>query len=155
MIAAARAQNIRLADDDTWSDIFSRVLVERIEPHLGLGAPTLLYEYPLPEAALARPAADPRVAQRFELYACAIELANGYGELTDPAEQHRRFDQSMMEKERIYGTRYPVDPDFIAALGSMPQASGIALGFDRFVMLATGATHIEQVLWVPVKGPNQ
>jgi elongation factor P--(R)-beta-lysine ligase len=155
MIAAARAQNIRLADDDTWSDIFSRVLVERIEPRLGLGAPTLLYEYPLPEAALARPATDPRVAQRFELYACGVELANGYGELTDPAEQRRRFDQSMMEKERIYGMRYPVDSDFIAALGSIPQASGIALGLDRLVMLATGATHIEQVLWVPVTGPDQ
>ena len=96
-----------------------------------------------------------RVAQRFELYVSGVELANGYGELTDPAEQRRRFDRSMAEKERIYGTRYPVDPDFIAALGSMPQASGVALGFDRLVMLAAGATHIEQVLWVPIAGPNQ
>ena len=154
MIAAARAQNIRLAGDDTWSDIFSRVLVERVEPRLGLGAPALLDEYPLPEAALARPAGDPRVAQRFELYACGIELANGYGELTDPAEQLRRFDLSMAEKERVYGVRYPIDPDFIAALASMPPASGIALGFDRLVMLATGATHIEQVLWAPVASPD-
>ncbi|HWP25536.1 MAG TPA: EF-P lysine aminoacylase EpmA, partial [Xanthobacteraceae bacterium] len=95
--AAAGAAGIRLADDDTWSDIFSRVLVERIEPHLGCSAPTILYEYPAPEAALARPASDPRVAQRFELYACGIELANGYGELTDPAEQRRRFDAAMRE----------------------------------------------------------
>jgi lysyl-tRNA synthetase class 2 len=150
MMAAARAANIRIADDDTWSDIFSRVLVERIEPRLGIGAPTLLCEYPLPEAALARPAVDPRVAQRFELYACGVELANGFGELTDPAEQRRRFEAAMDEKQRRYGTRYPIDPDFLAALAAMPQASGIALGFDRLVMLATGAARIEQVLWAPV-----
>jgi lysyl-tRNA synthetase class 2 len=150
---AARAVGIRLADDDTWSDIFSRVLVEKIEPRLGIGAPTLLDEYPLPEAALARPTADPRVAQRFELYACGVELANGYGELTDPDEQRRRFEAAMAEKERRYGVRYPIDPDFIAALAAMPPASGIALGFDRLVMLATGATRIEQVLWAPVADP--
>lgn len=148
--AAAGAAGIRLADDDTWSDIFSRVLVERIEPHLGCGTPTILYEYPAPEAALARPASDPRVAQRFELYACGIELANGYGELTDPAEQRRRFDAAMREKERRYGARYPIDEDFISALAAMPPASGIALGFDRLVMLATGADRLEQVLWAPV-----
>jgi lysyl-tRNA synthetase class 2 len=150
MIAAARAANIRIADDDTWSDIFSRMLVERIEPRLGIGAPTLLCEYPLPEAALARPAADPRVAQRFELYACGVELANGFGELTNPAEQRRRFEAAMAEKQHRYGMRYPIDPDFLAALAVMPQASGIALGFDRLVMLATGAARIEQVLWAPV-----
>jgi lysyl-tRNA synthetase class 2 len=155
MIAAARAANIRLADDDTWSDIFSRVLVEKIEPNLGVGKPTLLYEYPLSEAALAKPATDPRLAQRFELYACGVELANGYGELTDPAEQQRRFDAAMTEKERRYGARYPVDRDFIAALGAMPEASGVALGFDRLVMLASGATRIEQVLWAPVADPDQ
>jgi lysyl-tRNA synthetase class 2 len=150
MIAAARAANIRIADDDTWSDIFSRVLVERIEPRLGIGAPTLLCEYPIPEAALARPAADPRVAQRFELFACGVELANGFGELIDPAEQRRRFEAAMDEKQRRYGRRYPIDQDFLAALAAMPQASGIALGFDRLVMLATGAARIEQVLWAPV-----
>jgi lysyl-tRNA synthetase class 2 len=147
---AARAGGIRVAADDTWSDIFSRVLVERVEPKIGNGRPTLLTEYPLSEAALARPAADPRVAQRFELYACGVELANGFGELTDPAEQRRRFDQDMDEKERRYGERYPIDEDFLAALGRMPPASGIALGFDRLVMLASGATQIEQVLWAPV-----
>ena len=146
MIAAARAQNIRLANDDTWSDIFSRVLVEWIEPRLGLGTTTLLDEYPLPEAALARPAADPRVAQRFELYACGVELANGYGELTDPAEQRRRFDQSMTRKNAsmacaIRRSGFHRRPRRHAAGG------GIALGFDRLVMLATGATRIEQVLW--------
>jgi lysyl-tRNA synthetase class 2 len=150
LAAAARAANIQIADDDTWSDIFSRVLAERIEPRLGLGEATLLDQYPMPEAALARPAVDPRLAQRFELYACGVELANGFGELTDAAEQQRRFEAAMAEKERRYGERYPVDPDFIDALGAMPEACGIALGFDRLVMLATGASRVEQVLWVPV-----
>lgn len=148
---AARANGIQVADDDTWSDIFSRVISERIEPNLGIGRPTLLADYPLAEAALARPlATDPRFAERFELYVCGVELANGFGELTDAAEQRRRFEAWMAEKERRYGERYPLDEDFLAALGRMPQASGIALGFDRLAMLASGATRIEQVLWAPV-----
>ncbi|THD66912.1 EF-P lysine aminoacylase EpmA [Phenylobacterium sp.] len=151
LIAAAKGQGIRIADDDTWADVFSRVLVEKIEPNLGRGRATILCEYPVSEAALARPtAADPRVAERFELYACGVELANCFGELTDPAEQRRRFEVEMAEKVRVYGERYPIDEDFLAALGSMPEASGGALGLDRLVMLVTGARHIEQVLWAPV-----
>ncbi|MGE3149285.1 MAG: EF-P lysine aminoacylase EpmA [Pseudorhodoplanes sp.] len=149
---AATRSGIRLADDDTWSDIFTRVMVERVEPRLGIGRPTFLYEYPSPEAALAQKTADPRVAQRFELYVCGVEIANGFGELTDPVEQKERFESAMAEKERIYGERYPVDPDFLAALAAMPPACGVALGFDRLVMLATGAARIEQVLWAPVAG---
>lgn len=151
LAAGARAAGIRLAEDDTWADIFSRVLVERIEPHLGMGRATILCEYPIPEAALARPkASDPRVAERFELYACGVELANAFGELTDAGEQRRRLLAEMDEKQRVYGERYPLDEDFLAALAQMPQASGSALGFDRLVMLATGAERIEQVLWVPM-----
>ncbi|MBB6223655.1 EF-P lysine aminoacylase EpmA [Rhizobium leguminosarum] len=142
---------MRVADDDGWADLFSRVLVEKIEPHLGFGRITILDEYPVSEAALARPSArDPRVAERFELYACGVELANGFGELTNAAEQRRRFEIEMAEKARIYGETYPIDEDFLAALSLMPEASGIALGFDRLVMLATGASRIDQVLWAPV-----
>jgi elongation factor P--(R)-beta-lysine ligase len=151
LAAAASERGIRTAQDDTWSDVFSRVLVEKIEPRLGHGRATILKEYPVAEAALARPNPDdPRVAERFELYACGVELANGFGELTDAAEQRRRFALEMDEKERVYGERYPLDEDFLAALEEMPPASGIALGFDRLVMLATGAQRIEQVLWAPV-----
>jgi elongation factor P--(R)-beta-lysine ligase len=147
----ASAANIRVSGDDTWSDIFSRVMVERVEPRLGLDRLTILHEYPAPEAALARVKPDdPRVAERFELFACGIELANGFGELTDAAEQRRRFSAAMAEKERLYGERYPVDEDFLAALDIMPEASGCALGLDRLVMLATGTARIEQVLWTPV-----
>jgi elongation factor P--(R)-beta-lysine ligase len=155
LAAAAAASGIQTAADDTWSDIFSRILVERVEPQLGIGAATLLDQYPMPEAALARPTVDPRLAQRFELYACGVELANGYGELTDAAEQRRRFEAAMAERQRRYGERYPIDPDFLAALSAMPEACGIALGFDRLVMLATGAPHIERVLWAPVAGDTR
>lgn len=142
---------MRVAEDDGWADLFSRVLVEKIEPHLGFGRVTILDEYPVSEAALARPSAgDPRVAERFEVYACGVELANGFGELTNAAEQRRRFEIEMTEKVRIYGEAYPIDEDFLAALAIMPEASGIALGFDRLVMLATGASRIDQVLWAPV-----
>lgn len=153
LAAAARGQGVRVAVDDTWADVFSRVLVEKIEPHLGRDRATILCEYPVSEAALARPkAADPRVAERFELYACGVELANCFGELTDATEQRRRFEAEMAEKHRVYGDRYPIDEDFLAALAVMPQASGGALGLDRLVMLATGAERIEQVLWAPVAG---
>ncbi len=151
LAAAARGAGLRIAGDDTWADVFSRVLVERIEPILGDGRPTILCEYPVSEAALARPSLrDPRVAERFELYACGVELANCFGELTEPAEQRRRFGLEMDEKARIYGERYPIDEEFLSALAHMPPASGAALGFDRLVMLATGAAHIDQVLWTPV-----
>jgi lysyl-tRNA synthetase class 2 len=149
--AQARATGVRVAADDTWADVFSRIIVEKVEPNLGHGRPTILCEYPVSEAALARPKpSDPRVAERFELYACGVELANCFGELTDPAEQRRRFEIEMAEKQRLYGETYPIDEDFLAALALMPPASGGALGFDRLVMLATGAGRIEQVLWTPV-----
>lgn len=151
LAAAAKSAGVRVSDDDNWADIYSKVLVERIEPKLGMGRPTILCEYPISEAALARPkAADPRVAERFELYACGVELANAFGELTEPVEQRRRFEAEMDEKDRVYGERYPIDEDFLAALPHMPDACGSALGFDRLVMLATGAERIEQVLWTPL-----
>jgi lysyl-tRNA synthetase class 2 len=151
LAAAAKKSGIAFGDGDDWGDIFSRILVECVEPALGNGRATILNEYPLPLAALARakPGSD-RIAERFELYACGVELANGFGELTDAAEQHRRFIAAMDEKERIYGERYPLDEDFLQALAAMPPAVGVALGFDRLVMLTTGAQNIEQVLWAPV-----
>ncbi len=142
---------VRRAADDTWSDLLSRVLAERVEPHLGIGRVTILDRYPAAEAALARRVGDdPRLAERFEVYACGVELANGFGELTDPVEQRRRFGMEMDEKARVYGERYPLDEDFLAALEIMPPACGIAMGFDRVVMLATGAPRIDDVMWVPV-----
>ncbi len=150
LAAQAEAIGLRVVEDDSWSDLFSKILSAKIEPRLGRGRATLLVDYPAPEAALARLQKDARFAEKFELYVCGVELANGFGELTDPAEQRRRFEAEMEERQKIYGNSYPIDPDFLEALASMPEASGIALGFDRLVMLATGADHIEQVIWTPV-----
>jgi lysyl-tRNA synthetase class 2 len=150
---AVRA-GIAIADNDNWGDIFSRVLAERVDPHLGIGRATILYEYPLPLAALARakPGSN-MVAERFELYICGVEVANAFGELNDAREQRVRFEAAMAEKEKLYGESYPIDEEFLSALERMPPASGIALGFDRLVMLATGAQRLDQVIWTPVVEP--
>jgi elongation factor P--(R)-beta-lysine ligase len=143
--------HVRHAADDTWSDMLSRVLSEKVEPKLGNGRVTILDQYPAAEAALARRVpGDDRVAERFEVYACGVELANGFGELTHAGEQRRRFEVEMAEKARVYGESYPLDEDFLASLEIMPSAAGIAMGFDRVVMLATGAPRIEDVMWTPV-----
>ena len=154
LAAQARKIGLRVSGDDSWSDLFSKILSEKIERRLGHGRLTVLIDYPASEAALARrKPEDARLAERFELYGCGVELANAFGELTDAAEQRRRFEAEMAERQRVYGESYPIDADFLDALAIMPEASGIALGFDRLVMLATGAQKIEQVLWAPVAQP--
>ena len=146
--ALAAQSPVAFQEDESWSDIFSRILVEKVEPQLGNERLTVFYEYPACEAALARVCPrDARVAERFELYAAGVELANGFGELTDAAEQRRRFEEEMEIKQRVYGERYPIDDELLAALALMPESSGVALGMDRLIMLATGATRIEQVQW--------
>lgn len=152
MRAACAAIGVRVDDGDSWDDLYFRAVLEKVEPHLGLGAPCILYDYPVHMAALSRrkPGA-PHLAERFELYACGVELANAFSELTDAAEQARRFAADMALKKRLYGYDYPVDADFIAALEhGLPDCAGIALGIDRLVMLLTGAERIEEVLWLPV-----
>jgi lysyl-tRNA synthetase class 2 len=138
---------------DSWEDIFFRVLLNRVEPWLGIGAPTFLNGYPREQAALARmDPSEPAIAERLELYVCGLELANGFGELTDAFEQRARFRRDQAEKQRLYGVSYPVPDSMLAALDrGMPRTSGMALGFDRLVMLATGANRIEDVLWLPME----
>ncbi len=152
-LAAAAGRQVRIADDDTWSDIFSKVLVEHVEPNLGQGRLTVLFEYPAPEAALARAKpSDPRVAERFEVYACGVELANGFGELTDPDEQRRRFTGRWTKSNAAMASAIRWTRIFWRRVGRMPEASGVALGFDRLVMLASGASRIDQVVWTPPAG---
>jgi len=153
LASAADPLGIRPHDGDSWEDLFFRIMLDRIEPHLGVGRPTFLADYPVSMAGLARPKPeDPRLAERFELYACGVELANAFGELTDPVTQRQRFMADMDLKERLYGERYPIDEDFLAALGhGMPPSAGSALGFDRLVMLAVQAEEIDDVLWAPVQ----
>ena len=152
LAAEAGRIGISVSISDRWDDIFFKIMLDRIEPILGVDRPVILHSYPLSMAALARPSPnDPRVAERFEAYALGVELANAFGELTDSAEQRRRFEADMALKLALYGESHPVDEDFLAALDyGMPESSGIALGFDRLVMLLTGAETIDQVLWAPV-----
>jgi len=153
MAEAVRAIGIAPHAGDDWETLFFRIFLERIELLLGLGVPTILYDYPLSMAALSRCRLDdPRLAERFEVYVCGLELANAFGELTDPAEQRTRFLADQARKRDLYGEVYPIDEDFLAALeAGLPPCAGIALGFDRLVMLATGADDIEEVLWAPVR----
>ncbi len=146
---AVEALGLHTAEDDGWDDLFFRVMDDKIEPFLGMKRPTFLCDYPVSMASLSRKKQDdPRFAERFELYICGLELANAFSELTDAVEQRKRYDIEMDEKERIYGERYPLDEEFIAALEhGMPESGGIALGIDRLIMLATGAEDIGQVLW--------
>jgi len=148
----ARELGYHVAEDDRWDDLFFRIFLDRIEPKLGVGVPTILYDYPISMAALSRPSeSDPRLAERFELYICGLELANAFGELTDAAEQRRRFEADMDLKHDLYAERYTIDDDFIAALEhGMPQAGGIALGIDRLAMVFCGSDRIEEVCWLPV-----
>src|SRR6476661_3870231 len=155
LAAAAESVGIAPHPGDDWETLFFRIFLDRIEPHLGIGAPTILYDYPLSLAALSRPKpGDPRLCERFELYVCGLELANAFGELTDPQEQRRRFLADQAKKQTLYGETYPIDEDFLAAIEhGLPDCAGIALGFDRLVLLLTGAVHIEDVLWAPVVRP--
>ena len=155
LAAGAVRAGIRPRASDTWEDIFFRIMLERIEPRLGFERPTILYDYPVSMAALSRPKpGDPRLAERFELYVCGVELANAFGELTDAAVQRRRFEADMATRRALYGNAYPIDEDFLAALEhGLPPCAGIALGFDRLVMLAIGAARIDDVLWLPVAQP--
>ncbi len=146
---AIAGQGIRVAEGDRWDDLFFRVMAEKIEPYLGVGAPTILYDYPVSMASLARrKPEDPRFAERFEMYVCGVELCNAFGELIDPVEQRKRFHEEIDLKEKLYGYRYPFDEDFLKALEhGLPESGGNALGVDRLVMLATNADDIDQVLW--------
>ncbi len=151
LAAAARRIGIATQPHDSWDDVFFKIFLDRIEPKLGFGRPTILHSYPASMAALARThRPDARAAERWALCVAGLELANGFGELTDPVEQRRRFEADMAKKQALYGERFPIDEDFLAAVGALPAAAGMALGFDRLMMCATGAERIEDVLWAPV-----
>ena len=144
--AAAESAGVGIGTATAWDDIFYQVFLDRIEPELARSGPTFVFDWPAPLGALARPhPRDPRVVERFELYAAGLELANAFGELTDPVEQRRRFE----EEARIRAARgkavYPIDDALLAALPQMPPTAGIALGLDRLIMLATGARDISEV----------
>lgn len=148
--ALAAQAGAKLREGEDWEDLFFRLMLERVEPHLGRERATFLTHWPAAQAALARKSPDDaRVAERFELYVCGIELANAFVELTDAAEQRVRFEADRARRHALYGPDWEMDENFLAAVAKLPACSGIALGFDRLVMLATGAQRIADVLWLP------
>ena len=147
---AARAAGVRPAEDALWDDVFTQVLLEKIEPSLGIERPTFLTEYPASQAALARlKPGDPRVAERFELYAAGLELANGFSELCDSREQRARLEAEQRQRRELGRDVFPLDEEFLAALDRIGEAGGVAVGFDRLLMLLTGAATISEVLLFP------
>jgi lysyl-tRNA synthetase class 2 len=145
--AIKRYAGVDMFKENLSGDKFYKVMLD-VEPKLGVGTPTILYEYPISEAVLSRPSpSDPRVAERFELYVCGMELANAFSELTDVKVQRARFEHDMKEKKKLYGEAEPIDEEFLEAVAHLPDCAGIALGFERLVMLSTGATDIKDTMW--------
>ncbi len=145
----ATATGVCVAQDDGWDDIFHKIFYAHLQPHLGVHQPDILTGYPAPLAALAALSPDdPRQSQRFEIFIHGIELANGCVELQDPREHHRRYQYEQSIKRHRYGQTVPKDADFIKAIENvLPPCAGVALGFDRLVMLFAGAEDIRDVLW--------
>jgi lysyl-tRNA synthetase class 2 len=145
--AAVTQAGVKVPEGAAWDDAFFQLFLDKIEPHLLRALPTFVFDWPAPLAALARRRQDdPRLAERFELYAGGLELVNAFGELVDPAEQRARFQAETELRRRRGKATYPIDERLLAALGRMPMTSGAAMGFDRLIMLITGATDIRDVM---------
>lgn len=147
-VAEAFARHTATTPEASLADgSFDERIAFEVEPHLGRGRPTFLTDYPAALAALARRRPDdPAVAERFELYAEGLELANGFSELADPAEQRLRFEEERRARAAAGRDPYPMPEPFLADLGRMPEAAGIALGVDRLVMWLAGAASIDEVV---------
>jgi elongation factor P--(R)-beta-lysine ligase len=150
--AAAAARGLDAGTEgEGFDDAFFRVFLAAVEPTLGSSRPTYLLDWPASMAALARLGPGERRAERFELYVAGLELANGFSELTDAAEQRRRLGEEQALRRRLARPAYPIDERFLEAVGRMPEAGGVALGLDRLLMLLAGARSIDEVLLFPAR----
>lgn len=147
----AEGKGYRVEPNTTWEELYNQIFLNEVEPHLGRGRPTILYEFPGSMAALARTKpGDPRFAERFEFYIEGLELGDCYSELTDAKEQEKRFNLELIELKRLGKTTYDYDHDFIDALkAGMPAASGIAVGVDRLCMLFANVADIAETMFFP------
>jgi lysyl-tRNA synthetase class 2 len=144
--ARLTAAGLRCAADDDWDDLFHRAWLQRVEPALTNSGAVIVERFPASQAAMARLCEDdPQYCDRFELYCDGVELANAFAELTDSAEQLHRFRAWQAKRSALGRAAYPEDPSFFAALDQLPETSGIALGLDRLLALATGATDLKLV----------
>lgn len=153
LFCAAKNLGIFLSENDSWEDLVFKILLDRIEPHLGRSRPTLLHDYPEPMALLSKKnAKDPSIAERFEVYIGGLEVANGFTELNDPKEQRERWKNELdFRHNRNPEDQPPLDKDFLRALEvGMPPAAGVAMGLDRLIMLLGGYNDIEQVRCFPL-----
>lgn len=150
MAKAAADRGHAVSSNDSFDDCFFKIFLTEIEPKLGIEQPAILYDYPIQMASLSRAKPeDPRYAERFEVYANGLELANAFSELIDPLEQRKRLEEERELRGALGKDQPPIDEDFVSAVGAMKPSAGIALGVDRLVMLLTGATSIEDVILFP------
>lgn len=147
-----KQKGYQVTDKTTWEEIWNQIMANEIELMLGQKGPTILYDYPVAQAALAKKAKDPRFAERWEVFMAGLELGNCFSELTDWREQEARCKADLSERKRLGKTEYPMDSDFIDALKlGMPDTGGIAVGVDRLVALFADTPTIADTLFFPVE----
>ena len=151
LLRRAKEKGYQVNAQTTWEEAYNQILLNEIEPHLGVGKPTILYDYPASQAALSKKKAnDPAFAERFEFFLGGIELGNAFSELEDAVEQEARMQADLAERARLGKTAYAIDTDFITALqNGLPRTGGIAVGVDRLVMLFADAASIQETLFFP------
>lgn len=150
--AKGKEKGYQVDEQTTWEEMFNQIMANEIEPHLGVTGPTIIYDYPVSQAALAKKAKDPRFAERWEVYLAGYELGNCFSELTDWREQEARCKADLLERKKLGKTEYPMDEDFVLALKmGMPETGGIAVGVDRLVALFADTPSIADTLFFPVE----
>lgn len=151
IVETAKKKGYNVSSGNTWEEVFNQIYLNEIEPHLGQGKATIIYDFPLPMAALAKKKdEDPRLAERFEFYIGGLELGDSFSELADWKEQSQRFEDEQKIRDNLHKTKVCTDSGFLTSLKKgLPKCSGIAVGLDRLVMLFTDSKKIQDVRYGP------